>query len=373
MIFDTNLLKDKILKKLSVLDEASSPSKIVINNPQNVILGNNDSSSNKYEDEDEETVKSTKKKSPVDTSSTEDSSTFYNDEEEVLSLASDPSVDDDKIVDIPKYEDEEISPSEPSENDVLNMAMDPSINDDEITDPPSMLNPNIPSYEDEFSQDVAPQTTPVDPNTQQPPFYNDEEQIDPNTGMPIQQTSGAIDPVTGMPMQQPQIDPVTGMPMQQIDPVTGMPIDPYSDDVNPEMTVGNSSEVVKGAPIPLEDISRIEELKIINSQLMQIRQILEKELNNKYNKVEDKVIEAVNYFRSIIANLDSFSAQIDDIIHKFKRFILAVLTEINTIKDLELNGEDDKLNNRKEDDTTSNDKNKSSSNTKDKSDKTNKK
>ena len=65
------------------------------------------------------------------------------------------------------------------------------------------------------------------------------QQIDPNTGFPIQDQSGfpgQIDPNTGFPIQDPsgfpgQIDPNTGLPIQdssqfpgQIDPNTGFPI-----------------------------------------------------------------------------------------------------------------------------------------------------
>ena len=103
----------------------------------------------------------------------------------------------------------------------------------------------------------------------------------------------------------------------------------------PELTIGNSSEVTVGKPVPLEDLARITELKTINSQLMQLKQILEKELKKSYNRVEDKLLESIEYFRSIISNLDSFAGQIDDIIFKYKRFVLAVLTEINTLKEKE--------------------------------------
>jgi hypothetical protein len=186
----------------------------------------------------------------------------------------------------------------------------------------------------------APQQ--IDPNIQQPVFNDDPNampavppqgdvapQIDPTTGQPM------VDPSMAM---QPQIDPMTGMP---IDPMAGM-TDTFSDDVVPQANVGNSSEVKIGAAVPLEDLSRINELKKINSQLMRIRGILERELNKKYNPVEDKLNEAIEYFRTIISNLDSFTTQVDDIIFKYKRFILTILTQINILKKEELDGTDGK-------------------------------
>ena len=192
----------------------------------------------------------------------------------------------------------------------------------------------------------------IDPNTQQPVFNDDPNQIntqpqDPNA-MPVLPPQGdmvpQIDPTTGQPMidptmaMQPQIDPMTGMP---IDPMAGMS-DTFSDEVAPQLNVGNSSEVKIGAPVPLEDLSRINELKKINSQLMRVRGILERELNKKYNSVEDKLNEAIEYFRTIISNLDSFTAQVDDIIFKYKRFILTILTQINILKKEELDTKDGK-------------------------------
>jgi hypothetical protein len=175
--------------------------------------------------------------------------------------------------------------------------------------------------------------------------------IDPATGQPM---APQIDPATGMPMDpaaQGGIDPATGQPIPpaggQIDPMTGMPVDPmaaasdpytssWTDEKQPDGRVGNSSEVTTGRPIPVEDISKITELKKINSQLMRIRGILEKELDKSYNAVEEKLTEAIDYFRTIIANLDSYVNQIDDIITKYKRFIVTVLTQINILKKQEM-------------------------------------
>lgn len=240
--------------------------------------------------------------------------------------------------------------NQPVDNNVAGVPeTQPFFNDD-----PSAVNTN--NLNTQPVQPVVP-----DPNIQQPIFNDDPNQMQqvPNEVAPApvvnQDPSTQIDPNTGQPIQlaQPeqQIDPNTGMPidpnMGAVDPTTGMPIDPammggmgmadtFSDDVSPQTNVGNSSEVKIGAAVPLEDLSRINELKKINSQLMRIRGILERELNNKYNAVEDKLNEAIEYFRTIISNLDSFTAQVDDIIFKYKRFILTILTQINLLKKEEM-------------------------------------
>jgi hypothetical protein len=241
-------------------------------------------------------------------------------------------------------------------------AQTPYYEDDPQIDP-ATGQPMEPQIDPATGQAVAPQESGVDPATGQPVA----PQIDPATGQPMDPaTQGGIDPATGQPMA-PQIDPATGMPMDpaaqggidpatgqpippaggQIDPMTGMPVDPmaaasdpytssWTDEKQPDGRVGNSSEVTTGRPIPVEDISKITELKKINSQLMRIRGILEKELDKSYNAVEEKLTEAIDYFRTIIANLDSYVNQIDDIITKYKRFIVTVLTQINILKKQEM-------------------------------------
>lgn len=203
------------------------------------------------------------------------------------------------------------------------VVQDPNIQQPIFNDDPNQMQqvPNEVAPAPVVNQDPS---TQIDPNTGQPiQLAQPEQQIDPNTGMPIDPNMGAVDPTTGMP-----IDPAMmgGMGMA----------DTFSDDVSPQTNVGNSSEVKIGAAVPLEDLSRINELKKINSQLMRIRGILERELNNKYNAVEDKLNEAIEYFRTIISNLDSFTAQVDDIIFKYKRFILTILTQINLLKKEEM-------------------------------------
>lgn len=203
------------------------------------------------------------------------------------------------------------------------VVQDPNIQQPIFNDDPNQMQqvPNEVAPAPVVNQDPS---TQIDPNTGQPiQLAQPEQQIDPNTGMPIDPNMGAVDPTTGMP-----IDPAMmgGMGMT----------DTFSDDVSPQTNVGNSSEVKIGAAVPLEDLSRINELKKINSQLMRIRGILERELNNKYNAVEDKLNEAIEYFRTIISNLDSFTAQVDDIIFKYKRFILTILTQINLLKKEEM-------------------------------------
>lgn len=227
-------------------------------------------------------------------------------------------------------------------------------------------------YEDE-SQVNAPQM-PVAPNSpQQAPPYEDE--LDPaimggatpdQTPAPAAPMPPQADPMTmaapsEAPVQDPsavppapQETPPTGDPAAMGTPIPGEPepedttmfddtyeVDPYvsayTDEKSPETRVGNSSEVTGGRPISVEDISRINELKKINSQLMRVRGLLEKELKLKYNKVEDKLNEAIEYFRIIISNLDSYVSQVDDIIMKYKRFIMTILTQINILKQQELN------------------------------------
>lgn len=248
--------------------------------------------------------------------------------------------------DQPFYNDE-LPPQDVAQQDLQNIPVDPAT--------------EIPVQQPFYNDEQPPIETPVDPNNQteipidpsQQPVVGtpvmaqlptdpsgalvpsqpvtDPSQIDPNTGMP---TTPAIDPMTGMPMTNTTpgaIDPMTGMPTPG-----GIGMDGFTDESNPEVFVGNASAVTIGAPVPLQDLSRLNELKNINSQLMRIKGILEKELSKPYNNVEDKLNEAIEYFRSIISNLDSFSQQIDDIIMKYKRFILTILTQINVLKKQEL-------------------------------------
>jgi hypothetical protein len=209
----------------------------------------------------------------------------------------------------------------------------------------SMEQPALPpqqaaSYEDEGELDPgimggAPAPAPMDPNMAPP--------VDPAAmGPPPEQ--GADPAAMGAPPQDPAAmgTPVPGEEEDdtnmyddayQADPYGSS----YSDEKSPETRVGNSSEVTGGRPVSVEDISRINELKKINSQLMRIRGLLEKELKLQYNKVEDKLNEAIEYFRIIISNLDSYVSQVDDIIMKYKRFIMTILTQINILKQQEIN------------------------------------
>ena len=258
----------------------------------------------------------------------------------------------------PVFNDDLPNKDQPLENQVAGVPqVQPFFNDDpNATTPidPNTVPTNIqPQIQQPVIQDPQIPVQQVDPNIQPPVFNDDPNQIapvtqDPNMVAP-DPSQGAvppqIDPTTGQPMIDPNAQAMGGIP-PQIDPTTGMPIDPsmgmggmgdtFSDEVVPQANVGNSSEVKIGAPVPLEDLSRINELKKINSQLMRIRGILERELNKKYNAVEDKLNEAIDYFRTIISNLDSFTAQVDDIIFKYKRFILTILTQINILKKEEL-------------------------------------
>ncbi len=106
----------------------------------------------------------------------------------------------------------------------------------------------------------------IDPNTGFP--IQDQSgfpgQIDPNTGFPIQDPSGfpgQIDPNTGFPIQDPsqfpeQIDPNTGLPIQdpgfpgQIDPNTGFPIQDPS---------GFPEQIDPNTGLPIQDPSQFPE------------------------------------------------------------------------------------------------------------------
>lgn len=240
---------------------------------------------------------------------------------------------EDSLSEIPvnsKYFDDDV----PSN---INNSIQPNQN---ISNEP-IFNDDIPSQQMQGQVQGQPQFAQLDPNTnqilpqEQQPANNVVDpsliQQDPNTPVDpsLQQIpQQGVDPTTGLPIVDPNSGGVIGVPT---------PNEGYTDEANPEFTVGNASEVKSGAPVALEDITRISELKKINSQLMRVKSILEKELSNRYNKVEDKLNESIEFFRNIIMNLDSFSTQIDDIIFKYKRFILAILTEINTLKKQEKN------------------------------------
>ena len=238
---------------------------------------------------------------------------------------------------------------------------------------PPQVDPNAPP----MPQMGAP--VPIDPNAAQnpqmdpnsgmplgaPPSPNVPPQIDPSTGQPLAPPPAMppqIDPNTGQPLPPapPQIDPATGQPIPpapglnvppQIDPNTGQPI-PQPPQANPQTTtLGNITDSLKGPAIPLDDLSRINELKKVNTRLTTMEQLLNDRSNREYKKIGENIKDSLEYFKYIITNLDSFIqyntdvenkyALIDELILKFKRFIYITLIEIKNIDSAIINQNQD--------------------------------
>ena len=137
---------------------------------------------------------------------------------------------------------------------------------------------------------------------------------------------------------------------QNIDPNTGMPIDPTM--ANPTMTdptmLGGPPPEVEGddmvnvAPTdPLADpsqlvqvkisLGRIYELKKIYSKLLSISKLLDIRSDIKFAELEVECDEALDMFHIISLNLDKFQPKIDEIIVEFYRFIKRALEELETL------------------------------------------
>lgn len=219
---------------------------------------------------------------------------------------------------------------------------------------PMQQDPNM-----QMGQQIPPQMAP-----QQPMMSSQAPNIDPNTGQPIidpnaqmgQQMPPQIDPNTGMPIQQPQIDPNTGQPigppqappLQQQDPNAPPP------DPNPGK-LGNAGTSFKGPAVPLDELGRINQLKLINKRLTTIKHILEDKNRSEYRPISRRIDDTLEYFKYIITNLDSFVqystdpnnkfSLIDELIQKFKRFIFILLIELKNIDHKIAVDEDDSIKN----------------------------
>lgn len=137
---------------------------------------------------------------------------------------------------------------------------------------------------------------------------------------------GATPPAPPPPQTGPMMDPGTGLRIPaKVDPITGLEI--------PRIPVlGNPDGTTTGAPLLLKDINKINELKKIHNYILSLKRLLESQFEIEYKKIVEIVQNSLDYFYTILRNLDSFVNFIDDIILKYKRFILVTAMEIKRIK-----------------------------------------
>jgi hypothetical protein len=195
------------------------------------------------------------------------------------------------------YDDEQLS----TEDDINNLM------------PSDIKNNQVPTGELNSSQPPPM----VDPISQ---YYEDDEQnqlSDPNVNNPM-----AVAPsinTYGVPgpdqqqTQQPYED--ENMDQTQMDPNTGTPMMPQPD-----------PNVIK------QNMFRMVTIKKIHEQLLELKDVLNSQSKPGFDKVKRRVNDALDYFSLIIKNLDTYNADLDDLIKKYKNFILVASQEIHSIK-----------------------------------------
>jgi hypothetical protein len=118
-------------------------------------------------------------------------------------------------------------------------------------------------------------------------------------------------------------NPAMGDPsQQQIDPVTGMPVDPYGMPIE--------------EPLSPEEIGKVYMLLKLHSRLDAMNRILAKLPDDKYNDVKLAIAEALELFRVVVSNYDSFKGEdgkLDNIIKKYRSFVSDVTDKIENIGD----------------------------------------
>ncbi len=256
------------------------------------------------------------------------------------------------------YQDEEPQTTESvTSNEVPQQNINP-------VQPPALIQ-QAPQMAQQAPSQVQPQ---VDPNLPQP--YNDEPVQDPNQQVqPLPGDQGfnqqmPVDPQQMQPqMGAPPVDPQAAPPMdmgmqaganfdptqiqQQNSGIPGQIKDPiapdyYDDEEGMVPDPNNPGEMMPSedvlpqsnsqTPIPRDGIRKMNELKDIHTNLIEIKKILKNETHPMMDKLRKKHTESLEYFESMIENLDSFSDIVDDMIIKYKRFLLLLLVELATFK-----------------------------------------
>lgn len=109
---------------------------------------------------------------------------------------------------------------------------------------------------------------------------------------------------------------------QQIDPATGMPLDPYGMPIE--------------EPLSPEEIGKVYLLLKLHSRLDAMNRILARLPDDKFNDVKLSIAEALELFRVVVSNYDSFKGQdgkLDDIIKKYRSFVADITDKIENIGD----------------------------------------
>lgn len=251
-----------------------------------------------------------------------------------------PHSPDNQVSNTLPYEDEEPQTTESVTDNSIQpqMVMDPSQMQQMPVDPNTMLQGQPQPYNDENIQDPNQQVPalPGDPN------FGQNGALQPN--IPVDQQNQTMD----MGMQPGAIfDPTqiqqqnSGMSGQINDPIAP---DYYDDEEGQSMIPdpNNPGEMIPSddmlpqsnsqTPIPRDGIRKMNELKDIYTNLIEVKKILKNETHPMLDKLRKKHTESLEYFESMIENLDSFTDVIDDMIIKYKRFLLLLLVELATFK-----------------------------------------
>lgn len=155
-------------------------------------------------------------------------------------------------------------------------------------------------------------------------------EIDPTTGLPMDQNGGMIDPNTGMPIdpnaQSQEPDPLKGLgdasapqdPMSMmggaIDPMTGMPI-------------GDPNE----PPKTFTAVGRAFKLKKIYEILESISKLLHITSDVKFTELGKEVDTAFELFRLVVNNLKIYKEKVDDLIIMYYALLKDVCIKIEDI------------------------------------------
>jgi len=161
---------------------------------------------------------------------------------------------------------------------------------DEVSDPepPATYEPEPPDpAEDPNATD--PNAAPVDPNA------------DPNAA-----------PV------DPNADP---------NAMGGMGMDPNDPNA---MGMGGMGDPTGMGGFTSSEIGRIYELKKVYSRLMTIEAFLDEETNEDMIKLRSYVAKAIDLFETLIANIQAYKDQLDEIIVNYYKFVQQVFSEIRT-------------------------------------------
>jgi hypothetical protein len=172
---------------------------------------------------------------------------------------------------------------------------------DEVEDPEDIL-------PDEVANPQPPPSYEPEPADEDPAAEDPNAAADPNADPNAAATDPAADP---------NADPnaMGGMDPNDPNAMGGM------GGMDPNMGMGGFTS---------SEIGRIYELKKIYSRLMTIEAFLGEETNEDMIKLRSYVSKAIDLFETLIANIQAYKDQLDEIIVNYYKFVQQVFSEIRT-------------------------------------------